>query len=330
MTKKHSRALLFGVTGGLFLLTALLALCLGSTPLSPIELFYGMLGKAGYETPGVILCAIRLPRMLAGLLAGAGLALSGSLLQHATDNDLAAPGVLGINAGAGFCVIVVLSLAPGAFYLTPLAAFFGALLTALVILGVASRAGLGKTVVVLCGVALSALFSAGISFFSVLDSDVLASYTDFSIGGLRGVTLSDLALAAPIILLCLAGALFLAKRLHLLSLGDTLANSLGIRVKRVRLFALLLACACAAAAVSFAGLLGFIGLIVPHITRRLCRSSTASELILSPLLGGILLTLADLLGRVLLSPTEIPVGILTALLGVPFFLYLLLGRKRYA
>ncbi|MBQ9778101.1 MAG: iron ABC transporter permease [Clostridia bacterium] len=327
--EKHNRFLLL-LTLGLLLLTALLALCLGSTALSPTELLYGLLGKEGYKTAAVILRAIRLPRMLGGILAGAGLALSGSLLQHATDNALAAPGVLGINAGAGFCVILLLSVAPAAFFLTPFAAFFGALLSALVILCAASRVGLGKTAVVLCGVALSALFSAGISFFSVLDSDVLASYTDFSIGGLRGISLSDLVLAAPVILFCIVGALLLARDLHLLSLGDTLAASLGVPVKRVRLFALLLACASAAAAVSFAGLLGFIGLVVPHIARKLCRADTKSELLLSPLLGGILLTLADLVGRVLLSPTEIPVGIFTALLGVPFFLYLLFRGKRHA
>ena len=330
MKKNLYFPLLFSATGAALLLTALLALCFGSTPLSLTELLGGLFQREGYGIAAVILRSIRLPRLLGGLLAGAGLALSGSLLQHATDNALAAPGVLGINAGAGFFVIALLSVAPNAFYLTPFAAFFGALLTALVILGAASRMGLGKGTVVLCGVALSALFSAGISFFSVLDSDVLAAYTDFSVGGLRGVGYRDLALAAPILLAAIAGALLIARRLHLFTLGDTLAASLGVRVRRVRLWALLLACASAAAAVSFAGLLGFIGLIVPHAARRLCRAHTKAELILSPMLGGTLLTLADLLGRVLFSPTEIPVGIFTALLGVPFFLYLLCRRGRYA
>ena len=330
MNKRTYFPILFSVSGALFLLTALLALCFGSTSLSAAELIGGLLGKKDHAVATVILHSIRLPRLLGGLLAGAGLALSGSLLQHATDNALAAPGVLGINAGAGFFVITLLSLAPNAFYLTPFAAFFGALLTALVILGVASRIGLGKGTVVLCGVALSALFSAGISFFSVLDSDVLSAYTDFSVGGLRGVGYRDLVLAAPILLVSFIGAMLIARRLHLFTLGDTLAASLGVNVRRTRFFALLLACACAAAAVSFAGLLGFLGLIVPHAARRLCRAHTQAELILSPLLGGILLTLADLLGRVLFSPTEVPVGIFMALLGVPFFLYLLCRRGRYA
>ena len=134
----------------------------------------------------------------------------------------------------------------------------------------------------------------------------------------------------PIIALCLVGAILLSRKLHLFSLGDTLAASLGVRVKRVRLFSLLLAAASAAAAVSFAGLLGFVGLVVPHISRRLSKEDTHTQLLLSALGGGILLLLADLVGRVLFSPTEIPVGIFTALLGVPFFLTLLFGRKRHA
>lgn len=328
--KLQKNLLLFGSALALFAGGALLALCFGSVPLSPAALVGGLLRRPGQESATVILYSLRLPRVLGALLAGAGLALSGSLLQHATDNPLAAPGVLGINAGAGFFVILLFSLTPTLWALAPLAAFAGALLTALLILCIASSAGLGKTAVVLCGVALSSLFSAGISFFSVLDTDVLAAYNDFAIGGLRGVTAQRLILPAVVILFCLVGAWLLARSLHLFSLGDTVAASLGASVKKTRLLALLLACASAAAAVSFAGLLGFVGLIVPHISRRLCQHSTRKELLLSPLLGGALLTLSDLLGRVLLSPTELPVGILMALLGVPFFLFLLLGGRRHA
>lgn len=325
---KHA-ALPFGVLA-LLLLSCLLALRLGSTHLDTPSFFGGLFRRAGFETASVILYSIRLPRMLAGLFAGAGLALSGTLLQKATDNALAAPSVLGINAGAGFFVILTLTLAPRAFALLPFAALLGALLAALLILGIAGRLGLGRTTVVLAGVALSALFSAGISFFSVLDADVLSSYTDFSVGGLRGVTMRELYVPAPLILVCFVCALLLARQLKLLCLGDTLAASLGVRVRHVRLAALVLAAASAAAAVSFAGLLGFVGLLVPHVTRRLVRHSTEQELVLSPLCGAILLLLADLAGRLLLAPTEVPVGIFTALLGVPFFLSLLARRCHHA
>ena len=329
--KKSSQnaALLAGAL--LFLLFNLfLSLRLGSTYLSSREFWGALLAPSEHENAAVILTAIRLPRALAGVFAGAGLALAGSLLQHATDNPLAAPNILGINQGAGFFVILCLTLAPTAFALLPLAAFLGAMLTALCILALSGRAGLGKTAVVLCGVAFSALFGAGISFFCALDTDVLASYTDFSVGGLRGVTMRELYLPMAIITLCFLCALLLSRKLHLFCLGDSLAASLGVSVKRVRLLSLLCAAASAAAAVSFAGLIGFVGLLVPHVCRKLVQNDTRSELLLSPLLGASLLLIADLAGRILFSPTEIPVGIFTALLGVPFFLTLLLRRARHA
>ncbi len=330
MSCKKRQAVLVSTALFLLLLSFYLSLRFGSTALDTAAFWGGLSRVTGWESATLILYSLRLPRTLGALFAGAGLALSGTLLQRATDNPLAAPHLLGINAGAGFFVILTLSLFPAAFALLPFAAFLGAALTALLILGICARLSLGKGAVVLCGVALSALFGAGISFLSLLDADVLAVYTDFSIGGLRGLAMRDLYFPAPIILLCLVGALSLSKKLHLFCLGDSLAASLGVRVKRVRLAALLLAAASAAAAVSFAGLLGFVGLIVPHIARRLSREDTRTQIWLAPVGGATLLLLADLAGRVLLAPTEIPVGIFTALLGVPFFLTLVFGRRRHA
>lgn len=326
MTKQR-RPLTVCIALAAFLIAAFFSLRFGSSSMSWKAFLGGLLQKEGYETETIILCSLRLPRMLAGVFAGAGLALSGSLLQRATDNALAAPSVLGINAGAGFAVILFLSLFPTLHELLPFAAFVGALASAGCILGVSGKIGLGKTTVVLTGVALSALFQAGISFFSVLDEDVLASYTDFSVGGLRGVTMEDLLVPAPMIALCLLGALYMARPLNLFCLGDTMASSLGVSVKRTRLLALLLSAASAAAAVSFAGLLGFVGLIVPHAARKIAANDARGEILLSALCGGTLLLFADLLGRVLFTPTEIPVGIFTAVLGVPFFLWLLLQRR---
>ena len=329
--KQYRRDTLLIGTALLFLLLSFfLSLRLGSTALGTSDFWGGLLRLPHAESATLILYALRLPRALAGLFAGAGLALSGSLLQHATDNPLAAPNVLGINAGAGFFVIAAMALFPTAFALYPFAAFSGAMLTALLILALSARMRMNKTAVVLCGVAFSALFGAGISFFSVLNADLLASYTAFSVGGLQGVTLKELWLPMGIILLCFVGAMLLCRRLQLFCLGDSLALSLGVSVKAVRLLALLLAAASAAAAVSFAGLLGFVGLLVPHTVRRLSRHRLRTELILSPIGGGILLLLADLAGRMLFTPSEVPVGIFTALLGVPFFIFLLLGRKHHA
>ena len=323
-------AAVFGGALLLLFLSLFLSMRFGSTYLTSAEFFGAIFRPSDFKSASVIVRAIRLPRMLAGAFAGAGLALSGTLLQRATDNPLAAPNIIGINAGAGFFVMLSLALFPSAFALLPFAAFGGAMLCALGILALSRKVGFDKSGVVLCGVAFSALFGAGISFFSVLDDDLLASYTGFSIGGLQGVTLRELYFPIPIILACLLCALLLSRKLELFCLGDHLAHSLGISVKRVRLLSLVLAAASAAAAVSFAGLLGFVGLLVPHIARKLTRGNARREILLSPIGGAILLLLADLLGRVLLSPAEIPVGIFTALLGVPFFLSLVLRRKRHA
>ena len=330
MSKRRYETVLISGTLFFLLLCAFLSLRFGSTHLSGAAFFGGLLRQNGYESAALILYSLRLPRMLAGLFAGAGLALSGSLLQKVTDNPLAAPSVLGINAGAGFFVILTMTLFPSVAALQPAASFGGAMLTAFCILALSHKGGLGKVTVMLCGVAFSALFGAGISFLSVLDADVLASYTAFSVGGLQGVTLRELYLPMLMILLCFVGAVMLSGRLQLFCLGDSLAASLGVSVKRVRLTALILAAASAAAAVSFAGLLGFVGLLVPNLCRKLAKNDTRCEILLSPMVGGILLLVADLVGRLVFTPTEVPVGIFTALLGVPFFLTLLLRRNRHA
>ena len=169
--------------------------------------------------------------------------------------------------------------------------------------------------------------NAGISFLSLLDTDVLASYNAFSVGGLAGVKMEQLVVPAVIIGLCLLVSLLLARQVHLLCLGDALALSLGVRIRALRLVCLVCASACAASVVSFAGLLGFVGLVVPHIARRLSGQTTGPLLVTSIFVGAILVLLADLLGRVLLAPTEIPVGIVMALIGAPFFFILLLRRR---
>ena len=303
------------------------ALLFGSSSLTLSQVFDG-LTASGADKYTIIIRHIRLPRMLGGLLAGTGLSVSGVLLQSVTGNDLASPNIIGVNSGAGLAVIIFLYFFPMAATALPWAAFLGAFLAALLILWIANKIGLSKSTVILSGIAATSLFNAGISFISLLDTDVLASYNYFSIGGLSGVTLDKLLLPAILIFLSLALSLLFSKRISLLCLGDDLAASLGVRVKALRVFCLACACACAASVVSFAGLLGFVGLIVPHIARKLVGNHIPLLLPISALCGGSLVILADLLGRVLFAPTEIPVGIVMALIGSPFFVFLLLGRRR--
>lgn len=160
----------------------------------------------------------------------------------------------------------------------------------------------------------------------MLDTDVLSSYNAFSIGGLSGVKTEALAVPAVLIGMSLIISLMLSRQLGLLALGDSMAVSLGVNVRRLRLAALLLASASAAAVVSFAGLLGFVGLVVPHIARRIT-TGVRSVLITSALCGGILVVLADLVGRIIAAPSELPVGIVMAMIGAPFFFVLLLRQR---
>lgn len=315
----------------------------GSADMTFTACVHALSGDAGYETERVILLSVRLPRMAAGVLAGAGLSLSGLLLQTVTDNALAGPNIIGVNAGAGFACAALLSFAPGiaaTLVGLPFAAFAGAFCTTLFILllsgavtkngnaGDSSGMDSGRTGVILAGVAVTALLNAAVSFLTLLDTDVLSSYNAFSVGGFSGVRMTQLSVPAAVIGFCLLLALLFAPQTEILCIGDRAAALLGIRVRRLRLLCILCASACAAAVVSFAGLLGFVGLIVPHMARRISSLHGGRALtVLCVLLGGCVTLAADLAGRLLLSPTEIPVGIMMAFVGVPYFLYLLRKGK---
>ncbi len=311
----------------LLLCAVLLSLRLGSSGMDWQTFFGGLLRQEGYEAQSVILYSLRLPRLLQGILAGVGLSVSGVLLQSVTGNDLASPNIIGVNAGAGFVVILILSYFPTAVIGLPLAAFLGAFLTTLAIMAIANRVDSSKATVILAGIAVQAVLSAGISFFSLLDTDVLVSYNYFSVGGLSNSNIDLLWLPGLIILLGLAVSLAFSGKIQLLCLGDSMALSLGVRVKRVRMLCLVCASASAAAVVSFAGLLGFVGLMVPHISRKLVGPQTGPLLAVSAAVGSILVLTADLVGRIAFAPSEVPVGIVMSLIGAPFFFILLMRRR---
>ncbi|MGM9548978.1 MAG: FecCD family ABC transporter permease [Faecousia sp.] len=313
----------------LLLLTCMAGLCFGSAPLSLSQLWQAVMG-AGEDSVRLILVQIRLPRVAAGVLAGVGLAAAGVLLQSVTANALASPNIIGINSGAGLAVILTLTAFPMAGRALPFAAFLGAFGAAMVILLAADRLGGSRSGILLIGIAITTLLNAAISFLSLLDEGVLAQYNHFTVGSLKGIRLDDLAVPAGIIFAALAASLAMSSRLGVLCMGDAAAAALGIRVNRLRIAALACAAACAAAVVSFAGLLGFVGLVVPHIARRLVGQQPGKMLPVSALTGAILVVLADLLGRTLFAPSELPVGIFMSLIGAPYFLILLCRRRQYA
>ena len=313
----------------LLLVTTAAGLCFGSTRFSMDQLLAALAGT-GEESIRLILWKIRLPRVAAGILAGVGLSTAGVLLQCVTANELASPDIIGINSGAGLAVILMLTAAPAAGKLLPLGAFAGALLASMVILLAAGRLGSSRTGILLIGIAITTILNAAISFLSLLDEGVLAQYNYFTVGSLRGVRMDDLAVPAVIILASLAFAMALSGRLGVLCMGDAAASALGIRVKRLRFQAMACAAACAAAVVSFAGLLGFVGLVVPHIAGGLTGQRPSKKLLAAALVGPVIVVLADLLGRTLFAPSELPVGILMSLIGAPYFLILLCRRKYHA
>lgn len=327
--RKLTPGSLYLLLAGCLGIVAVLSLLCGSAVFSPAELWGGLMGQPGYETCRFILFSLRLPRILAAVTAGVGLSVSGVLLQSIMGNPLASPNTIGVNAGAGLTVVICLTIFPTALLLLPFAAFLGAFGTSLLIVAVGRKAGGGKGTVVLAGIACTTLFQAVISFLSTLDTDVLSLYTAFSIGSLQGVTTEQLWMPMLLVLFCLAASLILSGRIAALSLGDDIAASLGIRVKQMRTICLLLASMCAAAVISYAGLLGFVGLVVPHMARKMAGHEIRHQLGVSALLGAVLVLLSDLAGRMLFTPSEISVGIVMALIGAPFFFVLLLKRKEF-
>ena len=288
----------------LLLCVVLLSLRFGSAAMDGQAFWGGLLRQEGFETQSLILYSLRLPRLLQGILAGVGLSVSGVLLQSVTGNDLASPSIIGVNAGAGFAVILLLSFFPHAAAGLPPAAFLGAFLTTLLIMAIAGRMDASKATVILAGIAVQALLNAGISFLSLLDTDVLVSYSYFSVGGLSNTDIRLLWLPGGIILLGFAAALAFSGQIRLLCLGDGMALSLGVRVKRLRMLCLVCASACAAAVVSFAGLLGFVGLIVPHISRRLAGTKTGPLLAVSAMTGSIFASARPSCRRVVGRPSS--------------------------
>lgn len=270
---------------------------------------------------------VRLPRMLGCLLAGSGLAVAGMILQTVLANPLASPNILGIQSGAGLMTVLSAALFPAAFGLRMPASFLGAFLASLFVMLLAKKVRASRSTIVLAGLAVSQIFSACIDLILTLAPDSLTSYTDFRIGSLAGITLNRLLFPA----LCIVGAivftLLCARQLELMQLGQRDAQCAGLDVNHWMLGFLALASLLAGSVISFTGMIGFVGLIVPHMVRRLSPGPLMKQLVSCLLLGPAFLLLADLLARTMAAPYEIPAGILLTLAGGPYFLSLLLKGK---
>ena len=326
MKDKRQNRLVLAALAVLTLGAMALSLCVGSQGVALPRLLAAL--RAGDPADPVrrIVLYVRLPRMAAGLCCGAAMAVAGALLQAVLNNAMASPNVIGVNAGAGFFALLAGVLLPQRA--VPGAAFAGALVTALLIYLLALRAGLARTTLVLAGLAVSGILTAGVNTMRLLFPEVVTGADGFLIGGLSGVSLTAVGSALPYLAAGGVLALFLAPELNILALGEQTAASLGLPVGRTRLASILAAALLAGAAVSFAGLISFVGLLVPHIARRLVGVDHRVLLPACALLGAIFLLVCDTAARTLFAPYELPVGILLNVIGGVFFLYLLLGRKR--
>ncbi len=325
MKSKKSAAVLLLIL--LFVCSFFAGLLFGSVSLSPAEIISCLVGKPASSTAYVLITTVRIPRVLGGLFAGVGLSCAGVILQGVMNNVLASPNTIGVNSGAGFAVMLSFLFFPAQTALLPAAAFIGALLTALSIFLLGYLADSSRTTIVLAGITVSTFLNAGINTIKLLDSDIAINLTSFLAGSLSGLTLNRLAVPISCISAAALLSMLFAKPLNILGLGDDVACSLGLAVPLTRFLLLVLSSILAGSVVSYAGLLSFAGLIVPHICRRLFGNDARILLPFSALLGASFVLLCDVLGRVLFAPFELPAGIIMSFVGGPFFLYLLLKKK---
>lgn len=312
------------------LATALLAVGLGSVPISPAETLQAIgHGLSGAELTGndVIVWQLRLPRVALGFLVGAALAVSGGAFQGVFRNPLADPYLMGVASGAGLGATLVIALGLTSLFL-PLFALLGALLSVFLALAIAREGSRLPTArLILAGVVVGSILTAFTTYLLLQNEDRIRQVFAFTLGNLAFAGWPQVGRLLPYVLIGGGVLLLLSKALNTLQLGDLTARSLGLPVERLRLLVIVAASLCTAGAVSYAGIIGFVGLVTPHLVRRLWGADHRVLLPISAVAGGTLLVLSDLLARTLTRPAELPVGVVTTLLGGPFFLYLLRRQK---
>lgn len=313
----------------LFLLAAaiLLSLSVGSLKL-PLSEIISTLWNRPEGVNYQILFNIRLPRILLGAMVGGCFAVAGAILQGVMRNPLASPGIIGVSAGGGLAGIIVMLVLPQFGALLVPAAFCGSLATALLVYLLAWKRGVSPVRLILAGVAVSAMLGAFSSTILLFNAERAGGILDFSIGSLSARSWHQIRQVGLYMLSAFLAAFSLGGKLNILALGDEVAIGLGLKTERVRFLLIATAALLAASAVSVAGLLGFVGLIAPHIMRMLIGSDNRFLLPASALFGALMVVSCDTIGRLVMDPSELPVGIIMALMGPPFFLWLL-RRHRY-
>ncbi len=334
--------------GGLVLAlgaAAVVSLGTGAVQITPPSVLGILADRVGLSTPWtfephqeVTLTLVRAPRVLLAILVGAALGISGAILQGLFRNPLADPGLIGVSSGAALAAIGVTALGAGlagSFSLTGpvllgVGAFLGGLVAVLIVYRIATVDGeTSIPTMLLAGIAINALAAAGTGLFVFGSTDQeLRDFIFWTLGGLGGVTWEGIRLGAPLLLLGTVPALFLARPLNALLLGPSEALHLGVDIDRTKRWVVALAAVTVGTAVALAGVIGFVGLVTPHLVRLVAGPDHRIVLPGAALLGATLLLVADLVSRTVVAPAELPVGVVTALVGGPFFLWLVIRDRR--
>lgn len=320
----------------------LLGIGVGSVFIPPADILailgHRLLGRGNAETINPIYASLimdmRLPRVLLAFLVGAALSASGTVMQSVLKNPLASPFGMGISAGAGLgaAVIIVSGAAAGmlGIFLLPTVSFVSGLFTVILVMGVASRIdrGLSNTTIVLIGMVISLFFSAIMNLLATLSPTYAQRINLWQLGSFSMKEWGSIWVLLPVTILCLICFQCAARELDIMTFGEEQAQSMGVNLKRSKWLLMLCVAVLTGTAVAFAGIIGFVDLIAPHVVRRFFGSTHRKVLPASALFGGTFMVLCDLAARTLASPREIPIGSVTALIGVPFFIYIFFGKRK--
>lgn len=318
----NRRKIILIVTPILLILCSMASLMIGQVSFSISEVINGIFNNENTLERRIV-WDIRFPRVVIGVIVGMCLGAAGAIMQGVMQNPLADPGVIGVTSGAGVMAIIVTIVVPSFVLFLPLAAFIGAFTTAIVVYILSWKKGTSPIRIVLVGVAINAICGACTNMMMILFSDRVQSVLPWLAGGLTGVgwTQFRMIIIYAIIAICLA--LYSIKHIRILQLGDEVAKLLGSNVEKSRLILIFVSTLLAGISVSVAGLIGFVGLVVPHMMRLIIGSDYRYLLPASIIVGGLLVIVADTIARSAFDPIEIPVGILLAFIGGPYFLYLI-------
>lgn len=306
----------------ILLLAVLIGISCGIADLPWQELKDGLFFGVQSENYRIVYL-IRMPRVFCGILAGTNLALAGCILQGILRNPLADPGIIGVTAGAGLFAMVIMIILPEITNLVPIAAFIGAMVAVAIVFALSWHRGVQPLRMILAGVAVAAFFGGAQTALMVFYSDRIQSTINWMAGGFQGASWSHVSMILPYTLLGLAAVFFISRWLNALQLGEDTARSIGLPVEKIRFVLLILAALLAASAVSVAGMLGFVGLVIPHMVRLVTGSDFDYLLPCSAIWGAAFVSMTDSAARLALAPIEVPVGVFMSFFGAPFFLYLL-------